>query len=123
MTTATGAAEPADPGFATGHRPSDASALVHDLPELVRLTGHSTLEDLCEEIYDSFELDAWIPPPEEQEDEPDMLLIRMHDRGVSLPYPFPVEDLWDAINDMEDEISARWKAESEAEDEAERAAR
>jgi hypothetical protein len=38
------------------------------------------------------------------------------ERGVELAYPFPLDELWSAVDELEDEIVASWDDEDEDED-------
>lgn len=89
--------------------------IARDLADLLVLTGHQTLEELSDAIYDDSDTDMWLHFPGEDEwsisDSPELNAgVSLHtssNDSIHLAYPFPVNELWRSADDLEAHAALR----------------
>jgi hypothetical protein len=70
---------------------------VHNVEELLAVTETTSLEELAEVSSEDYDLDLDLVPSAAE------LEIRVHRVGITLPFPFDLEEFWDAIDDANEE--------------------
>jgi rRNA maturation protein Nop10 len=70
---------------------------VHNVEELLTATETTSLEELAEVSSEDYELDVDLVPSAAE------LEIRGRRVGITLPFPFDLEDFWEAIDDANEE--------------------
>jgi ribosomal protein S27AE len=70
---------------------------VHNVEELLAATETASLEELAEVSSEDYELDVELVPSAAE------LEIRVHRVGITVPFPFDLDDFWEAIDDANEE--------------------
>jgi hypothetical protein len=70
---------------------------VHNVEELLTATETASLEELAEVSSEDHELDVDLVPSSAE------LEIRLHRVAVTLSFPFSIDDMWEAIDDANEE--------------------
>lgn len=91
-----------DAGRSSGGRTASGTHVLADCPALLAEAGCRTLSELDRLVTDSFELD-----PHVLECTAEHVLIVIRDRGVALAFPFAVEELWEAVRELERDVTQR----------------
>lgn len=81
--------------------------LVRDVYELMRCCGVATMQELSDQIEEYVECDAWVPPLSEQVHMPGELEVRIDNQGLGMRFPFPINELWERLDEAEAEIEGR----------------
>jgi len=87
--------------------------LVRNLDELMNRLEVASLEELSERVDEYADWDGWVPPIDEQLDLPWSLTICVRDRGIGMRFPFTLGDMWEVVDELEDECTAAAEAEEE----------
>lgn len=85
--------------------------LVVDLPALLTVMGCQTAAELDLMLYGAFELDPCV-----LEATAEHVLVVIRDRGVAVPFPFTVDQFWEAVTGLEDEVMERLEDASDGEE-------
>ncbi len=75
-----------------------------DLADLLRRTGTGSIDELAELVDGDCDADIWI-------DEADGAVeIGAGTGAICLEYPFPIDDFWSTVDEVERDEIARWEA-------------
>jgi len=84
----------------------DYEAVATDIESLLRLAKVSTLAELGERLDSNLELDGWLEDASDEAPETGAVLVRVEWRGIFLPFPFALGELWDLADELDDEVVA-----------------
>ena len=76
--------------------------MIHDFGELLSAANCDAVDQLDERLYGAFELD-----PSVLEVTAEAVVVGIRDLGISMPFPFTMDEFWHAITELEDQAQRR----------------